>query len=184
MSFELPRAAISLRFTGEVKALGQQRPKGPPPTSSRSVPALEPPPPKAPKVDVPSVIINEGRASSPSSPAPKLPTLRGSMARAPLASFDDDAQTLALDRGDMPFRVPPKPKPQVASLPVPGFRSAQQARMPGATVKIIQRPNDASTGLSLMGWLCVAFIAAVVSYYFAPTAANGLGQALRVLADR
>lgn len=49
MSFDLPRKAVSLRFTGEVKALepepknplGQTRPKAPP--TNRSVPRTQPP---------------------------------------------------------------------------------------------------------------------------------------------
>lgn len=128
MSFDLPRRPVSLRFTGEMKALdpkpkesgnglGQTRPKAPPP--SRAVPRSVPPPPKsvAPPplpqrkpdayvADMQPTPYVGGRPSERAElVAAMLPAAIAAKApemRVQLSSIsDDDRETEALDRGEM-----------------------------------------------------------------------------------
>lgn len=121
MSFDLPRKAVSLRFTGEVKALapepkeknalGQTRPKAP--VTNRSVPRTVPPPlpPPERKPDLytvemqptpfvgsrPSERAEAVAALLPSAIAAKSPEIRVQLT----SISDDDHITEALDRGEL-----------------------------------------------------------------------------------
>ncbi|MBX3189914.1 MAG: hypothetical protein KF819_23005 [Labilithrix sp.] len=189
MSFELPRRPVSLRFTGEVKSLGKERPKSPPPLPGRSVPASPAPPPPV------DVYIQEAPTpyvgSRPSERAERvaasaIPVEDGAVTpvatRPRLASFDDDVQTLAFDRDDVGLG-PPKSRGPGPNLPVPGFRSADQVARNEPTVVVRAQP-ERTASLTFVGWLCVAFIAATLSYHFAPEARSGIEEAVRVLAGR
>jgi hypothetical protein len=208
MSFELPRAPVSLRFTGALKALGQERPKVPPPSPGRRVP---PPLPKSSDVYVQDVQPTPYVGSRPSERAeraalpvvvppplsaadqaakrlasldPKVSTVRGQ-----LASFDDDVQTLALDRDELGLglggiKLDQPAKPPAPNLPVPGFRSVEQVEQRSNPTVVRPRRPAASSSLSVTGWLCIAVIAAVVSYSFAPEVASGLEEAVRALSGR
>lgn len=128
MSFDLPRRPVSLRFTGEMKALepkpkesgnglGQTRPKAPPP--SRAVPKSIPPPPKsvAPpplpqrKPDAyvadmqPTPYVGgrpSERAELVAAMLPAAIAAKSPEIRVQLSSIsDDDRETEALDRGEL-----------------------------------------------------------------------------------
>ena len=182
MSIDLPRPDRSLHFTGSVKALaperpanalGQERPKGPPPSPTR---ALVPPPPRSVKNgDV--YVVDASRTpyvgSRPSERAEKvaakanLPTMR-----APLASMDEDLVTAAIDKDEIEAALFPIAKRANASspppnLPVPGFRSAKEAEHVQAVPSVIVKPVKGGS-LPVGVWLGIALIAAVVSFNLAP----------------
>jgi len=128
MSFDLPRRPVSLRFTGEMKALepkpkesgnglGQTRPKAPPP--SRAVPKSIPPPPKSvappplpqrtPDAYVADMQPTPYVGGRPSERAelvaamlPAAIAAKSPEIRVQLSSIsDDDRETEALDRGEL-----------------------------------------------------------------------------------
>jgi hypothetical protein len=108
--------------------------------------------------------------------------------RPQLASMDEDLATLALDRDAIAASLFPVAKRANASapapnLPVPGFRSAAEARQHHKTpTVIIARPQGGSLPLGV--WLGVALIAAIVSYNFAPQAAESFSEAVHALDSR
>ena len=170
MSIDLPRSHRGLHFTGSVRALGperpanalgQERPKGPPPSPGRSVGA--PPPPARPV-----------RSAGP-------------VTRAPLVSIDDDLVTQAIDKDQIDAALFPVAKrassdAPAPNLPVPHFRTAAEAQQHHAQpTVIVQRPKG---GLPLGAWLAIAVIAAVVSFNLAPQAAETVTQAVHALDAR
>ena len=165
MSIRLPRNSKELHFTGSVRALGQERPKGPPPPPpSRSVPAPIP--------AVPSVML-----TTPT----RLTTMRGQ-----LASIDDDMLTEALDRDIINQALFPIARRENASqpppnLPVPHFRSAAEAHAHHAERTIIVTKPPQGGAFPLGAWLIAALIAGIVSYQLAPQARNSLAEAVRAL---
>jgi len=197
MSIDLPRPDRPLHFTGSVKALaperpanalGQERPKGPPPSPTR---ALGPPPPRSVRNgDV--YIVDASRTpyvgSRPSERAEKvakanLPTVRGQ-----LASMDEDLVTAAFDQDEIDAALFPIAKRANATspppnLPVPGFRSAKEAEQVQAIPSVIVKPVKGGS-LPLGVWLGIALIAAVVSFNLAPQAAESVTEVVRALESR
>ncbi|MBS2015761.1 MAG: hypothetical protein JST00_22935 [Deltaproteobacteria bacterium] len=140
MSFNLPRRPVSLRFTGELKALdppdpkeanalGQTRPKAPP--TNRSVPRSPAPPPLPQrKADVYAVEMQPtpyvgSRPSERAEAATLLPAALAAKSpeiRVQLSSMSDH-ETEALDRGELGLpsvlRSPPEPSVSVELAPPP-----------------------------------------------------------------
>lgn len=176
MSIDLPHNQRALHFTGSAKAfapersanaLGQERPKGPLPSPGRSIGV--PPPPRT-----------ERNAQPVTS---KLITMRGQ-----LASLDEDLVTQALDREGIDAALFPIAKRENAdapapNLPVPGFRSAAQVKQHRAEPTIVIKAQKGGS-LPLGVWLAVALIAGIVSFNFAPQAAESFSQAVRALDSR
>ncbi len=193
MSIQLPRSHKELHFTGSceshdtssrrslrsvralaaakpVNALGQERPKGPPPPP----PARVAPPPMPSR----SVIL----MTTPEQP------LRLTTARGHLASMDEDLVTEALDRDEINAALFPIARRENASqpapnLPVPNFRSAEEAKAHHAEPKIIHKKPTGGT-LPLGVWLMAALVAGIVSFQLAPQAAETVSGALRALESR
>jgi hypothetical protein len=146
MSFELPRANKSLRFTGEVKAapLGKPRSK-------------------------PDVYQQE------TAPTPFIaarPSVRAELAarpiRSPFDSLDENAVTRAMPRDEFEIQKAPKP-PKNPQLGVPNFR--RQASPPEPAIVHVPRlepKKKSSAGLAILVWAFVAIIGGAASYRFAP----------------
>lgn len=181
MAIDLPRNPRALHFTGSVKALaperpanalGQQRPNAPPPPPpSRAVPSSRPP---AAMISTPT----------------RLTTMRGP--RDPIASMDEDILTEALDRDEINAALFPiarrpdsdKPSP---NLPVPGFRSVEEAKAQLMAPRIVMaapRADAKGGSLPLGVWLMAALVAGILSFHFAPEARDGLESAVRALDSR
>lgn len=185
MPIQLPRTQKELHFTGSVKALGPERP-APAAALGRERPRGRatnlPTPTRAP---VPDVYVADAQ------PTPYFaarPSERAEVARltTPLASMDDDPPTEALDRDTLRaslFPVAPVARrahaAPLASLPVPHFRSAAEARAHHATPTIIVRERSSAGGLPLSVWLIAALISGIVSYQVAPQAVASLTHAVR-----
>lgn len=204
MSIDLPRPDRALHFTGSVKALaperpanalGQERPKGPPPSPTRAL--VPPPQPRTMRqgdvyiVDAAHTPYVGARPSARADQTVKagkanrsnLPTMRGQ-----LASMDDDSPTCAIDKSEIEAALFPvakraKPSSPPPNLPVPGFRSAKEVEQNQIVpTVIVQRPKGGSLPLGV--WLGIALIAAVVSFNLAPQAAESLAEVVRTLEGR
>jgi hypothetical protein len=181
MSIDLPRNSKGLHFTGSVKALaperpanalGQQRPNAPPP----------PPPTRA--------IPKAGAGAASAAPVPvvistptRLTTMRGQV-----ASMDEDIVTEALDRDALDAALFPVAKRESAAkpspnLPVPHFRSVEEAKAHHATPVIIAT-KPAGGSLPLGVWLMAALVLGILSFNFAPDARSSLEEAVRALDSR
>ena len=199
MSIDLPHNQRALHFTGSVKALaperpanalGQERPKGPLPSPGRSIGVPLAPPPRSVRAN--DVYLSEARptpyvGSRPSEraeAAKKLTTMRGQ-----LASMDDDLLTDALDRNEIDAALFPIAKRENAgapapNLPVPGFRSAAEVQKQRTDAPAIIVPRAKGGSLPLGVWIAMALIAGVVSFNFAPQAAESFSEAVRALEAR
>ena len=162
MSFELPRANRSLRFTGEVKvpALGRKREK--PPSG-----------PDVYKADPPTPYIGA------------RPSVRSELAeRAPRSPFEsiDDAVTTAMVRDDL-IDTPKAPKPpKHPGLAVPNFR--RQASPPEPAIvrlpRLEKKQSAMSPGLTFLVWAFVAIIGGAASYRFAPEIVENVKTAVKL----
>jgi hypothetical protein len=160
MSFVLPRNQRLIEWTGEVRALGRGRPKQdepsrPPPSSKRDV----------------------------YQQAEMLPTpCIGSQSpfRAAYPSFDDRAETQAMDREDIFGSAPPKPMRH--GLPVPNFRAAIDP--PGPQIVYLPKPvvrKKPTSLFTLMVWTFAAIIAGMIAFRFAPQAMEHVDEAVKAL---
>ncbi len=103
--------------------------------------------------------------------------------------MDDDILTEALDREEINAALFPiarradadKPSP---NLPVPHFRSAEEARAHHATPRVIVAAKHKSGSLPLGVWLMAALVAGILSFHFAPEARDGVESAMRALEAR
>lgn len=187
MSFDLPRRPVSLRFSGEVKAL-EPAPKNP---LGRERPKTAPPPPPVP-VRAPDLYTVEiqptpfvasrpseraERVALPAAIAAKSPEIRGQIQ----SLSDEDLVTEALDRGDLglPSSVlSPRKSP---NLPVPHFRSMEQAKAARDPTIIIAAEPTRGGPFSLTAWLLLAILMGVASYYGAPPIFTSLEHAAGLL---
>ena len=184
MSIQLPRSLKELHFTGSVKALapvrpanalGQERPKGPPPA----------PPKPIRSADVYAVEMQPTPyvGARPSERAEAAKPIKLATARGQLASMDEDLLTEALDREQIAAALFPVARRENASqpapnLPVPHFRSAAEAHAHHAEPAIIvTKPRGGSLPLGV--WLMAAIAAGIVSYQLAPQAAASVSQIVR-----
>lgn len=164
MSFELPRANRSLRFTGEVKPAPLGRPRAEKPRSG----------PDVYQHDV--------------APTPYIgarPSLRAELAarplRSPFDSLDENAVTRAMVRDDL-VDTPKTPKPpKNPGLAVPNFR--RHASPPEPAVLRLPRLEKKralmSPGMTILVWAFVAIIGGAASYRFAPQMVENLRAAVR-----
>jgi hypothetical protein len=208
MSIDLPRSFKELHFTGSVKALaperpakalGQERPKGPPPPPpSRAVPSrpanvVGPPPKPVRSGDVyladPQLTPYIGARPSERSEAAQ--PLKLTTARGQLVSIDEDVDLLtdSLDRDFIDAALFPIARRENASqpapnLPVPHFRSAAEAKAHHAEPATIVVKAAKGGSLPLGAWLMAALIAGIVSYQLAPQAVESVAQAVRSLDAR
>jgi hypothetical protein len=182
MSIQLPRSPKELHFTGSVRALGPEPPRG---ALGRERPRVAAAPPQAVRA----------RSKQPPQAHPRgddqitLVKAEREPMRAPLLSIDEEEiKTQALDRDEINAALFPgarrdklaRPSP---NLPVPHFRSAAEANAQHAERPAVAR-TPAGGALPLTVWLVAAMIAAVVSYNFAPQAVQGVAQAVRTLDQR
>ncbi len=180
MSIQLPRSLKELHFTGSVKALGQVRPKSPPPL---------PPPLPVRSADLyagdmqptPYVGARPSERAEAAKPI-KLATSRGQLASID-EERDEDLRTEALDRDEIDKVLFPVARRENASqpapnLPVPHFRSAAEAKAHHAEPTIIITKARGG-GLPLGVWLMAALAAGIVSYQLAPQAAASVTQIVR-----
>lgn len=156
MSFVLPRNQRLIEWTGEVRALGRGRPDqpAPPPSSKRDVYEQE------------------------MLPTPCLPSK--SPFRAAMPSFDDRAETQAMDRDDVFGSQPPKPMRH--GLPVPNFRAAIDP--PGPQIVYLPKPvvrKKPTSLFALMVWTVAAIIAGMIAFRFAPQAMEHVDAAVKAL---
>ncbi len=197
MSIQLPRSLKELHFTGSVKALapqrppnalGQERPKGPPPAlpmgtaSTRASGVTVPPPPK-PVRSVDLYVVDAQPTpyvgARPSERAEAAKPIKMTTVRGQLASMDEDLLTDALDRDAIDAALFPVARRANASqpapnLPVPHFRSAAEAKAHHAEPTIIVKPKGGALPLGM--WLMAALAAGIVSYQLAPQAAATVTQ--------
>jgi len=170
MPIDLPRNPRALHFTGSVKALGPDGPERPANALGQQRPNAPPPPPAA-------------VLSTPT----RLTTMRGP--RDPMGSMDEDILTEALDRAEINAALFPiarrpdsdKPSP---NLPVPGFRSVEEARAQLAPPRIVVAAPAKGGAVPLGVWLMAALVAGILSFHFAPDARDGLESAVRALETR
>jgi hypothetical protein len=174
MSIQLPRSLKELHFTGSVKALGQERPKSPPP-----------PPKPVRSVDVYAVEMQPTPyvGARPSERAEAANPIKLATSRGQLASMDEDILTEALDRDEIDKALFPVARRENASqpapnLPVPHFRSAAEAKVHHAEPTIIITKAKGGS-LPLGVWLMAALAAGIVSYQLAPQAAASVSQIVR-----
>ena len=183
MSIQLPRNLKELHFTGSVKALAPERPASP---LGQERPKAPPPPPPKPvrSADVYAVDMQPTPyvGARPSERAEAAKPMKLATARGQLASMDEDILTEALDRDAIDAVLFPVAKRANASqpppnLPVPHFRSAEEAKAHHAEPTIII--TKAKGGLPLGMWLMAAVAAGIVSYQLAPQAAASVSQIVR-----
>ncbi len=179
MSFELPRPSRDLRFTGEVRAAGLGRARGP----------KQPPPFSAPSAHVgrPSAEPRVDPYRADPAPTPWIgarPSVRAELAARPrYDTIDDAAETHALDRDALGLPKAPLVKaPKHAELGVPNFRRAaappepQLVWIPPASKKKARAPR--APGVSLLVWAFLAIVGGSVSYRYAPGVADAVMSAV------
>jgi hypothetical protein len=209
MSFDLPRSPKGLRFTGSVRALaiGRERPARRQETAPAAPPSYRPQPQRQPYAqqterqprrtprDVYAAEVIPTPYVAASHPAERAPTLAPARpatlrpARARMPSFDDEAQTMALDRDALALGLaqPSAPlEPPRHGLPVPNFRPAVAGAVdsPGPQMVFTPAPpaKASGPGLSLAVWVVAAVIAGMFSYRAAPEALDGIEHAAHALA--
>lgn len=110
--------------------------------------------------------------------------------RAPLVSVDEeDIRTQALDREELNAALfPVARRPNAAqpspNLPVPHFRSAEEAKAHYATPAVRVKPKPGAGSLPLNLWLVAAIVAGIVSYNLAPRAVDNVAHAMRAFERR
>lgn len=162
MSIDLPRNSKELHFTGSVKALapersahalGQGRPKRPPPSAD--------------------LYQRDGQ---------RTPYVGARPSERADARNDEDLLTQAIDRDEIKAALFPIARRENASqpapnLPVPHFRSAAEARAHHAEPAIIVKTPKGGN-LPLGVWLMAALLGGIVSYQLAPQAVATVAQAV------
>lgn len=178
MAIDLPRNPRALHFTGSVKALGPVRPERPANALGQQRPHAPPPQSRGPRSSPPAAVL-----STPT----RLTTMRGP--RDPIGSMDEDILTEALDRVEInaalfPIARRPESDKPSPNLPVPGFRSVEEARAQLAAPRIIVAAQPKGGSLPLGVWLMAALVAGILSFHFAPDARDSVESAVRALDSR
>lgn len=164
MSFNLPRNARDLRFTGELRAeLGRVR------RTPRDVYQADP--------------IATPYASGPPAASIEIIDLEHDP--------DDDAPTTMLDRDGLDVIAGglngPRPKPeprQHATAPIPNFRRVPEPPSVIVAPETLPAPPPRKEPPPLTFWLAAAMVAAIVSYKIAPIAVNQADAVVRLLEPR
>ncbi len=189
MSFELPRPARGLRFTGEVRAaaLGHARPK----SNARPKPSGRPKPRSGPDVYQQEPAPTPYIGARPSLRAEIAAAVRDTPMRRPFDSLDDLAETRAMVREDLdlPPSMPRAAKPpRHAALGVPNFRRTAAppepaiVHLPPAAKKTTR--SAGSPFMALMIWGVLALIGAMASYRYAPEILDDVKSAMKALDAR
>lgn len=103
--------------------------------------------------------------------------------------MDEDILTEALNRDEINAALFPiarrpdggKPSP---NLPVPGFRSVEEAKAQLLAPRIVMAAPAKGGALPLGVWLMAALVAGILSFHFAPEARDGLESGVRALDSR
>lgn len=164
MSFVLPRNARELRFTGQVRAIAP----APRPVIVRRAEGRR---------------VERGESFS-MAPTPYVGARpQPSLGRAPMASYDDDSPTLALDPNPMaaviaahrPVARVPGPSPWVQKPaarrpppPPPSSALAAAAVAQDESPKIIRRETREEGPLPWAFWVMTAILLGLMSYRFVP----------------
>ena len=176
MSFDLPRNAKGLRFTGNVKSLAET--DAPPSVLGKPRPRAAKPPPPPPSSAPPR-----------SHHAPRIVTPAPVIARkvdAREVSYDDEVATMAMDRDGldvMPgggFRgvhAQVAPQTQRPPAPIPNFRPAPHMMAPPQRMPPprVEKKKKKPSGATLALWVLASVVAAVLSYKLAPEALDRAG---------
>jgi hypothetical protein len=191
MSFDLPRNAKGLRFTGSVEALE------PPPMAALGRPrhrnTPKPTPQPRAKEIVKAEIIPPPYHHGVMATPPKAISSRAKLD----SSYDDEGPTMAMDRealdilpGGMPTELPLASMPPAAPLNVtrpppakaiPHFRSARAAQPKVIVPQIPRAQQQDATQAPLLLWVMASLVAGVLSYRLLPELVELLQTAARYI---
>jgi|GEM_PF-1600470 len=136
----------------------------------------------------PSERAHRAERVTPEAPRSHASPARTTLPRAAMPSLADEAPTQTLDRdalgipGLQPRSAPPPTTvDKTRVLPVPHFRSAEEALRAREPTVIVARADAGGGPFPLTFWLAVALLFGVVTYHYAPHAMTSLERAVGLL---